>query len=82
MPVLQLDPNSVQAGALPLFIVLGLLVVIGLGFFNMRSHMRKIVAPSEADLVEQAMREAEPADAAAETPSTGNDPGTSTEVKS
>lgn len=74
MPVLQLDPNSVQAGALPLFIVLGLLVVIGLGFFNMRSHMRKIVAPSEADLVERAMHDDEQANASLDTASTGSDP--------
>jgi hypothetical protein len=81
MPVLQLDPNSVQAGALPLIIVLGLLVVIGLGFVNMRSHMRKIVAPSEADLVEQAMREVERDDVASATSSTGSDPESATEVK-
>ncbi len=54
MPLLELDPDSVQAGVLPLLIVLGLGIVIALGFLNMRSHIRKIQAPYAAD-VEGAM---------------------------
>ncbi|WP_028707822.1 hypothetical protein [Propionicicella superfundia] len=70
MPVLQLDPNSVQAGALPLFIVLGLAVVIALGFFNMRSHMRKITAPSQAEVAGRSAHAAEPEVAGPGSPAT------------
>lgn len=52
MPLLELDPDSVQAGVLPLIIVLGMAVVLALGFWNMRSHIRKIKAPYAVDLAD------------------------------
>jgi hypothetical protein len=52
MTLFELDPDSVKAGLLPLLIVLGMAVVIGLGYFSMRSHIRKISAPYADELEE------------------------------
>lgn len=50
MTALELDPNSVQAGVLPLVIVLAMGVIIALGYVSMRRHLRRISAPRAAEL--------------------------------
>lgn len=51
-PVLDVDPNSVQAGWLPLLLIVVLgLVIAGLGW-SMAHEMKKIKVPSAAELAE------------------------------
>lgn len=58
--LLELDPNSVQAGMIPFFIVLGLLIVIALGYLSMRRHLRRIKAPTKAELAAARAQAAHP----------------------
>lgn len=72
MPLLEVDPDSVQAGVIPLLIVIGALIVIALGYLSMRRHIGRIKAPTKAEL---AARSHEPsADSAAAEAGTDAEP--------
>ncbi len=69
MPLLEVDPDSVQAGVIPLLIVIGALIVIALGYLSMRRHIGRITAPTKAELAAGAREDStEPAGVAESKP--------------
>lgn len=49
-PLLEIDPDSVRAGWLPLLIVVGIGIVVGLLYWSMRHEIKKINVPSREEL--------------------------------
>lgn len=49
--LLEVDPNSVVAGWLPLLLVVGIGVLIALMYLSMRRHVGRIDIPTQAELV-------------------------------